>query len=72
MLHNGIPILKALHIAKDSTGNRVLAAAIEKSAENVTAGQKLADPLRKCKLLPAGRGRDDRHRARNRTAWKRC
>ena len=27
--------------------------AIEKSAENVTAGQKLADPLRKCELLPA-------------------
>jgi general secretion pathway protein F len=52
MLHNGIPILKALHIAKDSTGNRVLAAAIEKSAENVTAGQKLADPLRKSGYFP--------------------
>lgn len=53
MLHNGIPLLKALHIAKDSTGNRVLAAAIEKSAENVTAGQKLADPLRKSGYFPA-------------------
>jgi general secretion pathway protein F/type IV pilus assembly protein PilC len=53
MLHNGIPILKALHIAKDSTGNRVLAAAIAKSAENVTAGQKLADPLRKSGYFPA-------------------
>jgi general secretion pathway protein F len=53
MLHNGIPILKALQIAKDSTGNRVLTAAIEKSAENVTAGQKLADPLRKCGYFPA-------------------
>ena len=42
MLHNGIPILKALSISKDSTGNRVLAGAIEQSAENVTAGQKLA------------------------------
>ena len=52
MLHNGIPILKALHIAKDSTGNRVLAVAIEKSAENVTAGQKLADPLRKSGYFP--------------------
>jgi general secretion pathway protein F/type IV pilus assembly protein PilC len=52
MLHNGIPILKALHIAKDSTGNRVLAAAIDKSAENVTAGQKLADPLRKSGYFP--------------------
>jgi general secretion pathway protein F/type IV pilus assembly protein PilC len=53
MLHNGIPLLKALHIAKDSTGNRVLAGAIEKSAENVTAGQKLADPLRKSGYFPA-------------------
>lgn len=52
MLHNGIPILKALNIAKDSTGNRVLTAAIEKSAENVTAGQKLADPLRKSGYFP--------------------
>ncbi|MDY3552022.1 type II secretion system F family protein [Gemmata sp. JC717] len=52
MLHNGIPILKALTIAKDSTGNRVLSLAIEKSAENVTAGQKLADPLRKSGYFP--------------------
>jgi general secretion pathway protein F/type IV pilus assembly protein PilC len=52
MLHNGIPILKALNIAKDSTGNKVLTAAIEKSAENVTAGQKLADPLRKSGYFP--------------------
>lgn len=52
MLHNGIPILKALHISKDSTGNRVLAEAIEKSAENVTAGAKLADPLRKSGYFP--------------------
>lgn len=53
MLHNGIPLLKALHIAKDSTGNKVLALAIEKSAENVTAGQKLADPLRKSGYFPS-------------------
>lgn len=53
MLHNGIPILKALNIAKDSTGNRVLSGAIAKSAENVTAGQKLADPLRRSGYFPA-------------------
>jgi general secretion pathway protein F/type IV pilus assembly protein PilC len=52
MLHNGIPILKALGIAKDSTGNLVLAEAIEESAVNVTSGQKLADPLRRCKYFP--------------------
>ncbi len=52
MLHNGIPILRALNIAKDSTGNRVLSMAIEKSAENVMAGEKLADPLRKSGYFP--------------------
>jgi general secretion pathway protein F/type IV pilus assembly protein PilC len=53
MLHNGIPLLKALYIAKDSAGNKVISAAIEKSAENVTAGQKLADPLRRCGYFPS-------------------
>lgn len=52
MLHNGIPILKALQIAKDSTGNRVLADAIEKAAENVKGGDKLAGPLGACKFFP--------------------
>jgi general secretion pathway protein F/type IV pilus assembly protein PilC len=53
MLHNGIPILKALNIAKDSTGNVVLTRAIEKAAENITSGQKLADPLRQSKYFPS-------------------
>jgi len=52
LLHNGIPILRSLEIAKDSTGNRVLTQAIEKSAENVTAGQKLAEPLGHCPYFP--------------------
>ena len=45
-------ILRALTIAKDSTGNRVLSLAIEQSAENVTAGERLADPLRKSGFFP--------------------
>ncbi|HEY1187337.1 MAG TPA: type II secretion system F family protein [Gemmata sp.] len=52
MLHNGIPLLRALTIAKDSTGNRVLSDAIGQAAENVTAGQKLADPIRKSGYFP--------------------
>ncbi len=52
MLANGIPILKALGIAKDSAGNRVIVKAIEQSAENITAGQKLADPLRRNRHFP--------------------
>lgn len=52
MLHNGIPILQALRIAKDSTGNRVLATAIENAAENVKGGDRLAEPLAQCKYIP--------------------
>ena len=52
LLHNGIPILNALRISKDSTGNRVLTEAIEKSAENITAGDSLAAPLTACKYFP--------------------
>jgi general secretion pathway protein F/type IV pilus assembly protein PilC len=52
LLHNGIPILNALRIAKDSTGNRVLTQAIEQSAENITAGDSLAAPLGACKHFP--------------------
>jgi general secretion pathway protein F/type IV pilus assembly protein PilC len=52
LLRNGIPILQSLKIAKDSTGNRVLSAAIAEAAEHVTAGNKLAVPLATCKFLP--------------------
>lgn len=52
LLRNGIPILQSLKIAKDSTGNRVLSAAIGDAAEHVTAGNKLAVPLATCKFLP--------------------
>src|SRR5437870_4318977 len=52
LLRNGIPILQALRIAKDSTGNRVLSAAIDHAAENVTGGKSLAAPLGQCKYFP--------------------
>ncbi len=52
LLHNGIPILQSLRIAKDSTGNKVLSLAIEHSADNVTAGNSLAAPLSACKYFP--------------------
>lgn len=52
LLHNGIPILQALRIAKDSTGNRVLTRAIDQAADNVTAGNSLAKPLGACPYFP--------------------
>lgn len=53
MLHNGVPILAALKIAKDSAGNLILAEQIEKAAENVQKGEALATPLGKSGLFPA-------------------
>jgi general secretion pathway protein F/type IV pilus assembly protein PilC len=52
MLHNGIPILNALRISKDSTGNKVIAEAINQAAENIKGGDKLAEPLANCKYIP--------------------
>jgi general secretion pathway protein F/type IV pilus assembly protein PilC len=52
LLHNGIPILRALKIAEEATGNRVLSEAIDRSAENIKAGDSLAAPLAACTYFP--------------------
>ncbi len=52
MLANGIPILQSLKISKDSTGNTVLAAAIDEAAESVRAGESLARPLASSGVFP--------------------
>jgi general secretion pathway protein F/type IV pilus assembly protein PilC len=52
MLHNGIPILQALRIAKDSTGNLVLTQAIDRAGDNLSQGDKLAVPLAACPYFP--------------------
>jgi len=45
LLHNGVPILKALEISRDASGNRVLSEAIAKASENISGGHSLAGPL---------------------------
>jgi len=52
LLANGIPIITALRISKDSTGNEILAEAIDKAADSVTSGESLAGPLAKSKVFP--------------------
>jgi general secretion pathway protein F/type IV pilus assembly protein PilC len=52
LLKNGVPMLQSLAISKDATGSMLLSDSIEKAAENVRAGQTLADPLKKCGLFP--------------------
>ena len=45
LLHNGIPLLKSLTIVKETMGNLVLAAGLERVAGGLKEGQSLADPL---------------------------
>jgi general secretion pathway protein F/type IV pilus assembly protein PilC len=52
MLHNGVPILQALKISKDSAGNKILADVIEESADSVKKGAALSEPLGKSGLFP--------------------
>lgn len=52
LLANGIPILQALKIARDSAGNKFLAEAIDKAAESVNLGEPLAAPLAQSKVFP--------------------
>ncbi len=71
MLHNGIPILQALRIAKDSTGNKVLAIAIAQAAENVKGGDSLAEPLRPAPISRATSSRSSPS-ARRATTSRKC
>ena len=52
LLRNGVPILRALEISSESTGNRVLAEAILRSAENISSGETLSRPLAECGVIP--------------------
>lgn len=52
LMRNGVPLLRALAISSDSTGNVVLSRAIQESAENVSSGDTLARPLADCGLIP--------------------
>jgi general secretion pathway protein F/type IV pilus assembly protein PilC len=51
MLDNGVPMLTALHIAKDGVGNAVMKQAVEQAAESVKTGQNLATPLEQSRLF---------------------
>ena len=52
MITNGVPIIQALEISKDASGNAIMAEAIAKAAENVRAGEPLAEPLQRSDLFP--------------------
>jgi len=53
LLENGVPIIHALEISSHSTGNYLLADAVEKSAESVSAGEPLSKPLADSNIFPS-------------------
>ena len=53
LLHNGVPILKSLDISSASAGNTLLQRAIKESAENISSGNLLSQPLAASGLISA-------------------
>jgi general secretion pathway protein F len=53
LLHNGVPLLKALNIVKDTVDNRVIADGLERVASSLKEGQSLAAPLAEVAHFPA-------------------
>jgi len=52
LVHNGVPLLTALSIAKNVMGNSALSAAVDEAAKDVKTGGGLAPSLAKSKLFP--------------------
>lgn len=51
LLRNGVQILKSLKIAGQSVGNVMLQEAIEQSADNISSGNRLSEPLRESGMV---------------------
>ena len=52
LLRNGVPILRSLDISSSSAGNVLLEEAIKNSAENISSGNLLSQPLSESGLIP--------------------
>jgi type IV pilus assembly protein PilC len=52
MMHSGVPILQALDIVADTTGNRVLAFAVRDVQDSVRSGESLTKPLTEHSVFP--------------------
>ena len=59
MLRSGVPILQALDIVGDTTGNIVIRNAAADVRDSVRSGESLAGPLAEAPGLPADGGPDD-------------
>ena len=50
LITSGVPILEALNIVKDTSGNEVVARAIGKVHDSIREGETIAEPLRQSKI----------------------
>jgi type IV pilus assembly protein PilC len=53
LLRSGVPVLAALEITSDTTGNVVIGRAIKDVAESVKAGETISGPLRNHSVFPS-------------------
>jgi len=53
LLGNGVSLLTAMQIAKETVGNRIVAGALETSAIRVRRGEGLGRPLSDCQVFPS-------------------
>ena len=54
LLNAGVPLLSALHVAKEAIGNKTLANAVDDAVERVRKGAALSQSLRECPTLFSG------------------
>jgi len=52
LLASGVPVLQALTIVRDTTGNAVISRAIQSVHDSVKEGESMTDPLSQCKVFP--------------------
>ncbi len=52
LINAGVPILQALEIVRDSSGNEVVARAVARVYQNVKDGETIHEPLAECDVFP--------------------
>jgi len=52
LISSGVPVLRALEIVADTTGNRVVSATVVRARESIKEGEKISTPLFASKIFP--------------------
>jgi len=52
LISSGVPILQAMVITRDTAGNEVIAASLEKVHDGIREGESITEPLAKTKIFP--------------------